>query len=284
MIKINQLFFEYSKGQNLFEKLDLEIPSGNVYGLLGKNGAGKTTLLKLIAGLLFTRRGTCEVMDYKSEFRRPEMLTELYFIPEEFYLPPIRITDYISSHAPFYPRFDLTRLKDYLTGFQLPEISRLSNLSYGQKKKFLLAFGLATDCKLLILDEPTNGLDIPTKSQFRKLLAGSLSADRTFLISTHQVRDMENLIDPIIILEEGSIIFNASMDTVSRRLAVTLQSEIPDETDVLYYEKVLGGYAVMKENAAEAETKIDLELLFNAVINNRAKIGEIFGREASHAA
>jgi len=284
MIKINQLFFEYSKGQNLFEKLDLEIPSGNVYGLLGKNGAGKTTLLKLIAGLLFARRGTCEVMDYKPEFRRPEMLRELYFIPEEFYLPPIRITDYINSHAPFYPRFDLTRLKDYLTGFQLPEISRLSNLSYGQKKKFLLAFGLATDCKLLILDEPTNGLDIPTKSQFRKLLAGSLSADRTFLISTHQVRDMENLIDPIIILEEGSIIFNASMDTVSRRLAVTLQSEIPDESNVLYYEKVLGGYAVMKENAAEAETKIDLELLFNAVINNRAKIGEIFGREASHAA
>ena len=278
------MFFEYSKGQNLFEKLDLEIPSGNVYGLLGKNGAGKTTLLKLIAGLLFTRRGTCEVMGYKSEFRRPEMLRELYFIPEEFYLPPIRITDYISSHAPFYPRFDQTRLKDYLTGFQLPENSRLSNLSYGQKKKFLLAFGLATDCKLLILDEPTNGLDIPTKSQFRKLLAGSLSADRTFLISTHQVRDMENLIDPIIILEEGSIIFNASMDTVSRRLAVTLQSEVPDESNVLYYEKVLGGYAVMKENAAEAETKIDLELLFNAVINNRAKIGEIFGREASHAA
>jgi len=284
MIKINQLFFEYSKGQNLFEKLDLEIPSGNVYGLLGKNGAGKTTLLKLIAGLLFARRGTCEVMDYKPEFRRPEMLRELYFIPEEFYLPPIRITDYINSHAPFYPRFDLTRLKDYLTGFQLPEISRLSNLSYGQKKKFLLAFGLATDCKLLILDEPTNGLDIPTKSQFRKLLAGSLSADRTFLISTHQVRDMENLIDPIIILEEGSIIFNASMDKVSRRLAVTLQSEVPDESNVLYYEKVLGGYAVMKENAAEAETKIDLELLFNAVINNRAKIGEIFGQEASHAA
>ena len=284
MIKINQLFFEYSKGQNLFENLDLEISPGNVYGLLGKNGAGKTTLLKLIAGLLFTRRGTCEVMDFKSEFRRPEMLRELYFIPEEFYLPPIRITDYINSHAPFYPRFDLTRLKDYLTGFQLPEISRLSNLSYGQKKKFLLAFGLATDCKLLILDEPTNGLDIPTKSQFRKLLAGSLSADRTFLISTHQVRDMENLIDPIIILEEGSIIFNASMDIVSRRLAVTLQSEVPDESNVLYYEKVLGGYAVMKENAAEAETKIDLELLFNAVINNRAKIGEIFGREASHAA
>jgi len=225
------MFFEYSKGQNLFKNLDLEIPSGNVYGLLGKNGAGKTTLLKLIAGLLFTRCGTCEVMNYKPELRRPEMLHELYFIPEEFYLPPIRITDYISSHAPFYPRFDQTRLKDYLTGFQLPENSRLSNLSYGQKKKFLLAFGLATDCKLLILDEPTNGLDIPTKSQFRKLLAGSMSDDRTFLISTHQVRDMENLIDPIIILEEGSIIFNASMAQVSSRLAVTLRSEIPDESN-----------------------------------------------------
>ena len=283
MIQINQMFFEYSKGQNLFEKLSLKLAPGNVYGLLGKNGAGKTTLLKLITGLLFPISGECKVLGFKPGERSPLLLRELFFIPEEFYLPPVKIEEYIKLYAPFYPRFDNDRFNTYRNDFILATATSLSNLSYGQKKKFLLAFGLATGCRLLILDEPTNGLDIPTKSQFRKILAGSMNDERTFIISTHQVRDMENLIDPIIILDEGEIIFNADMADVTDHLSVGLQQDEPKETDTLYFEKVLGGYAVMTVNRTGVATKIDLEILFNAVINKRAEIDKIFHKEVQHA-
>ncbi len=282
MVKFDKLFFEYSAGQHLFEKLTLDIPAGNIYGLLGKNGAGKTTLLKLMAGLLFPQKGDCTVMNHIPALRSPELLQELFFIPEEFYLPPVKISEYETLYAPFYPRFDSTRFAGYLADFKLPAGSRLSSLSYGQKKKFLLAFGLATDCHLLILDEPTNGLDIPTKSQFRKLLASSMTDERTFIISTHQVRDMENLIDPVIILDEGEIIFNASVAEVTEKLMVGLLSEEPDPAQVLFYEKVLGGYAVMSENREGIDSKIDLEILFNAVVNNRDKMSEMFHREVQN--
>lgn len=283
MIQINQMFFEYSKGQHLFEKLSLELAPGNVYGLLGKNGAGKTTLLKLIAGLLFPISGECKVLGFKPGERSPLLLRELFFIPEEFYVPPVKIEEYIKLYAPFYPRFDNDRFNAYRDDFILATAASLSNLSYGQKKKFLLAFGLATGCKLLILDEPTNGLDIPTKSQFRKILAGSMNDERTFIISTHQVRDMENLIDPIIILDEGEIIFNAGLAEVTDHLSVTLQPDEPKPDTVLYYEKVLGGYAVMSQNTDGIDTKIDLEILFNAVINKRAEINTLFHEEMQHA-
>lgn len=283
MIQINQMFFEYSQGQNLFEKLSLELAPGNVYGLLGKNGAGKTTLLKLIASLLFPISGECKVLGFKPGERSPLLLRELFFIPEEFYLPPVKIAEYIKLYAPFYPRFDSALFNTYRHDFQLPAQAHLSGISYGQKKKFLIAFGLATNSQLLILDEPTNGLDIPTKSQFRKILAGSMNDERTFIISTHQVRDMENLIDPIIILDEGEIIFNASLAEVTDYLSVTLQQDEPKPDTVLYYEKVLGGYAVMNQNTNGIDTKIDLEILFNAVINKRAEIDKIFHKEVQHA-
>ncbi len=282
MLTINDLSFEYTRGQQLFTGLNLELPAGNIYGLLGKNGAGKTTLLKLLSGLLFPQAGKCEVLGFHPEKRNPKLLQEIFFIPEEFYLPPVKVGEYLALFSPFYPRFNSSHFNSYLSDFNLPAAARLSNLSYGQKKKFLLAFGLATDCHLLILDEPTNGLDIPTKSQFRKLLASSMTEERTFLISTHQVRDMENLIDPIIILDDGEIIFNAAMATVTEKLTVELLPEVSDQSNVLYCDKVLGGYAALSENLDGIESKIDLEILFNAVINNRERVAGIFSMEVQH--
>ncbi len=283
MIQIRNLSFEYKPGQNLFKKLDMNIESGNIYGLLGKNGAGKTTLLKLIGGLLFPQAGNCDVMEFTPELRQPQFLQEFFFIPEEFYLPPVKLEEYIKLYAPFYPRFDREQFNDYRSKFDLPDNGKLTSLSYGQKKKLLLAFGLATNCRLLILDEPTNGLDIPTKSQFRKLLAGAMTDERTFIISTHQVRDMEKLIDPVIILDDGNIIFNQNLNSVTDRLAVSLVDELPEEKEYLYAEKVLGGYAIMQENTDNKDTKIDLELLFNAVISNRDKLAGIFSQEVENA-
>ncbi|MBU4445117.1 ABC transporter ATP-binding protein [bacterium] len=280
MIKMTDLTFAYKNKPPLFSELNLQISDGNIYGLLGKNGAGKTTLLKIICGLLFPQKGTCSVLAFAPSGRIPEMLQEIYFIPEEIYTPPLKISEYLKLYAPFYPRFDHQSFGQYIKTFDLPRNDRLTSLSYGQKKKFLVAFGLATNCRLLILDEPTNGLDIPSKSQFRKLLAASLSEDRIIIISTHQVRDIGNLIDPIIILDGGNVIFNQSIDDISRKLAVRLQKTEPGKDDVLYSEKTLGGYVVIDENRGESESNLDIELLFNAVINNQQRMGELFTREA----
>jgi ABC-2 type transport system ATP-binding protein len=199
----------------------------------------------------------------------------VYFLPEEFNTPAISPSLYQALYAPFYPRFDAARLHEYMVEFELAQDKRLSEYSYGQKKKFLVAFGLASGCRLLLLDEPTNGLDIPSKGQFRRLLARSGEEQRIILVSTHQVRDLENLINPVIILDEGRVIFQRSLEEIGRRLQMSLEREPPGEA--LYTEATLGGYVVVRENRTSDETRIDLEVLFNTVIANRDRVRELFG-------
>ncbi|WP_020529227.1 ATP-binding cassette domain-containing protein [Flexithrix dorotheae] len=278
MINIQDLSYSYTKKKKLFDQLSLELPSGNIYGLLGKNGAGKSTLLKIIAGLLTPNSGSCEVFGFAPLDRNPSFLKDIYFISEEFHVPPVKIKTFVNVYAPFYPNFDHEAFNRNIAEFSLPTDQKLSNMSYGQKKKFLICFGLATNCKLLILDEPTNGLDIPSKSKFRKIVASSMSDERSFIISTHQVRDMENLIDPIIIVDNGKIIFNYSYEEVTRKLAFKTEIELSNPDYTLYSESALGGYAVVTENQANEETETDLETLFNAVISNKDKVSEIFNK------
>ena len=276
MVNIQDLGFAYKNRKNLFSGLKLKLSPGNIYGLLGKNGVGKTTLLKIISGLLFSQTGLCTVMGKNSRDRATSFLQEIYFIPEEFYTPQITIKQYEALYSPFYPRFDKNMFHSYNDEFKLSGSDLLSAFSYGQKKKFLLSFGLATLSKVFIMDEPTNGLDIPSKSQFRKLIASSITEDRIFIISTHQVRDMENLIDPIIILEDGKIIFHQNMEEISGKLLVALQQQEPAAGEVLYYDRVPGGFSVIKENKTGEDSKIDLEILFNAVITNRINFNTMF--------
>jgi ABC-2 type transport system ATP-binding protein len=276
MIKIENLSFSYNQKQTLFDDLSLTLPSGNIYGLLGKNGAGKTTMLKIICGLLFPKKGNLKVSGLQPQDRYPEFLREVFLITEEFNLPSLSMESYVRFYSPFYPRFNYRLFDDYLHEFRLPRELKLSAMSYGQRKNFLLSFGLATDCKLLILDEPTNGLDIPSKSQFRKIIASAVHEQRSFIISTHQVRDMENLIDPIIILDEGKIIFFQDYEQISKKLSISRQTEKPDSQTVIYYETSLGGYTVVKENTCMEETRMNLEVLFNAIVGNKEKINKIF--------
>lgn len=276
MIQIENLCFSYTRKQMLFDQLSVQLPAGNIYGLLGKNGAGKSTLLYLITGLLFPKKGSVDVMHFEPKNRAPQFLREIYLVTEEFSLPSMKMERFVSLYSPFYPRFNHSLLDEYLNEFNLPRDKKLTDLSYGQKKNFLLSFGLATDCRLLILDEPTNGLDIPSKSQFRKIVANAIHEERSFIISTHQVRDMENLIDPIIILDEGKIVFHQSIEKISERLAFSRQTQAPDNNTVVYSESSLTGYSVVKQNTNMTETNINLEMLFNAVISNKQGITEIF--------
>lgn len=278
MIQIEGLSFGYGPKKPVFDQLSLTLPSGNIYGLLGKNGAGKSTLLKLISGLLFPVQGRLEVVGFRPRDRYPHFLSEIYVVTEEFHLPSLKIEQYLSLFSPFYPRFNRSLFDEYINEFKLPRDQKLTALSYGQRKNFLLSFGLATDCKLLILDEPTNGLDIPSKSQFRKLVANAIHEDRSFIISTHQVRDMENLIDPIIILDEGQIVFFENYESISKKISITRQTELPKDHTLVYAESYLGAYTVVAENTNQEETSMNLEILFNAVVSNKSKVNEIFKR------
>lgn len=276
MIHIENLSFAYSQNSQLFDQLSLTLPSGNIYGLLGKNGAGKSTFLKLITGLLFPERGNVNVLGYHPKDRYPQFLREIYLITEEFHMPSVTIQEYVNLYSPFYPRFNSILFEDYIREFNLLKHQKLSVLSYGQKKNFLLSFGLATDCKLMILDEPTNGMDIPSKSVFRKIVANAIHDDRSFIVSTHQARDMENLIDPIIIMDEGKIIFFQNYEQISKKLTITKEKEIQNTDDVIYSESTFGGHTVVKENTSMDETNMNLEILFNTVINSKEKINNIF--------
>ena len=278
MIEIRDLSFSYSR-EKLFSQLNLSLRPGNICGLLGKNGAGKTTLLKVLAGLLFPQHGETRIMGLRPNDRLPGFLQELSFLPEEFSLPSVSPKKYERLYAPFYPRFNSELFSNYLAEFELDPNQNLDRCSFGQKKKFLLAFGLSTDCRLTLLDEPTNSLDIPSKRQFRKALASVLTEDRLIVISTHQARDLENLIDPVVIVDQGQIIFNHSLEEISNRLCVRRQSNPPSADEVFYSEKTMEGYLVVAENTEHEETRLDLELLFNTVIQSRERISEAFHKE-----
>lgn len=278
MIEIRDLSFSYGR-EKLFSQLNLSLRPGNICGLLGKNGAGKTTLLKLLAGLLFPQNGETRIMGLRPDDRSPVFLQELSFLPEEFSLPSVSPRKYERLYAPFYPRFRSELFSTYLAEFELDSNQNLDRCSFGQKKKFLLAFGLSTDCTLTLLDEPTNNLDIPSKRQFRKALASVLTEDRLIVISTHQARDLENLIDPVVILDEGRIIFNHSLEEISNRLCVRHQPNPPSADEVFYSEKTMEGYLVVAENTEHEEAKLDLELLFNTVIQSRERLSEAFHKE-----
>jgi ABC-2 type transport system ATP-binding protein len=283
VIEIRDMSFGYTR-EMLFEHLDLVLEPGSIYGLLGKNGAGKTSLLKLISGLRFAREGTCRVLGWDAKKRPVHLLEDIFMMAEEFNVPPLHPLSYEALYAPFYPRFDHGVFRDNLKEFEVSEKKRLTEISFGQKKKFLLAFGLAAGCKVLLLDEPTNGLDIPSKSQFRKLLAAACRDDRIILVSTHQVRDMENLIDPIIVLEGGRIIFQQPMHEVTRRLSAHMEPSEPSGDGVLFADKTLGGWVVVRPSVGGEETHMDLETLFNTVISNQRKIADIFaGAEKTEA-
>lgn len=282
MVELNNIQFSYKKKKPLFNGLQMQLSSGYIYGLLGKNGAGKTSLLKHISGLLYPNSGECQVNGQRVSEREPEVLQDIYFIPEEFALPPTSISQYVASTAPFYPLFNREQLNAYLEEFELARDEKLSAMSYGQKKKFLIAFGLATNARLLILDEPTNGLDIPSKSQFRKIMASALTEEKLIIISTHQVRDLENFIDIVVVLEKGQIVFKHSIADISEKLRFVQDIREAAPEKVLYSEEAAGRKAGILKNTSEQESRVDLEILFNGIVKNSAALEAALNKQQNY--
>ncbi len=276
MFIINQLSFGYNKRTgNLFEDFSLELKAGNVYGLLGKNGAGKSTLIYLMTGLLTPQAGEVLFDGENVRQRLPKTMSDIFLVPEEFELPQLTLKKYVSINAPFYPRFSMEDMERYLDIFEMSGMMdvKLHALSMGQKKKVFMAFAFATNTRVLIMDEPTNGLDIPSKSQFRKLVTTGMSDDKLMLISTHQVRDISDILDHVVIIDQSHVLLNTGMADVMSRIAFRPLRE--GDQPIFVLQSPFGPLGAVPASDGE-ETKVDLEMLFNATLQNPAAINQLF--------
>ncbi|GAB2488712.1 ABC transporter ATP-binding protein [Algoriphagus taiwanensis] len=263
-VVIEQMGFSYPGKPKLFEGLDLTLASGQVVGLLGKNGAGKSSFLQILAGLLFPNDGQLSVFGYIPEQRSPAFLQEVFFVPDENFLP-----EHLSAQAyqlilqPFYPRFDRETFTRLLDRFEVNSQEKIKNLSFGQQKKVGLAMALSSGCALILLDEPTNGLDISSKSAFRKELISVLSEDQTVVIATHLIRDLENTLDRVMILDQGQIKLDADLSDLADSLHFGFsQSEV---SDAIFSQSSALGVQFIQERTTQAQTVVNLELLFEGV-------------------
>lgn len=279
MISISDITFAYDNKRNLFEHLSLELKPGRIYGLLGKNGAGKSTLLKLITGLRYARTGQITLQGEPVENRNSHTLAQYYFLPEEIASYDISTLNFAKMYGAFYPLFSMEDFMRYLSIFDIEETDKsLQKLSLGQKKKVHIAFALATHTPLLIFDEPTNGLDIPSKSSFRRAMAEAADSERLIIISTHQVRDLHSLIDNTIILDNGQILLNEANEHISEKLAFQVEHLQDNMEGVLYSEQGIEGILTVRENTGHIDSQVNLELLFNAAITCPERIKSIFNQ------
>ncbi len=272
MIQTTQLSFGYSAKREVLSDLNLRLAPGHIYGLLGKNGVGKSTLLKILSGVL-RGCGTCMVGGHIPAERTPEFLGNIRLVHENEAIPPLNIRQLQSVTAPFYPTFDTALLDRALQEFEVPTDRRLTTLSLGQQKKALISLALACNTRYLFMDEPTNGMDIPSKCAFRRIV-GSLSREgRTILISTHQVDDLETLIDSVVILESAGILLNETLARIGSllRFGVAAEGEEP-----YYSEPTLRGVMSVLPNQTGAQEPVDVKLLFNAVVTHPELFRELF--------
>ena len=274
MIEIRNLNFSYKKTP-VFSNISLSFREGNIYGLLGENGVGKTTLLKLICGLQRPTAGTCTIDGLTSHDRLPEMLQRIVFLPDEVKLPDNSTPQcFVDELRPFYPNFAQGTFLHLMQEFEVEPDRKFKEMSFGQQKKSLISAALSLNTDYVLLDEPTNGLDIPSKTQFRSTLSKIADEGKTIIISTHQVKDVENLIDPIVILSNNAVLLNAPVQRITEKLLFEYSSE--QRPDALYSEMQPGGYLNVVANTTGEESQLNIEALFNAVLRNKNTFKELF--------
>ena len=307
MIKIENLKFSYGS-KSIFEGVSTELKPGMIYGLLGQNGVGKTTLLKLLAGLLKPQEGSCTIeipqsgaaqqggtqRKYGAERqdgaamqcgaaqparliphrRRPDFLEKVFYLPEDVVAPGVKIETYVKNTCSFYPNFSYEKFARIADEFKVETDCKFNKLSFGQQKKAFIAMALSMGTEVLLLDEPSNGLDIPSKIALRKSIAENITEEQTVIISTHQVKDLESIIDPIIILDHKGVLLNRSVEEISEKLHFSLSAN--ECKEALYSQQQFNGFLTIKENLNGEETKPDLEALFNCCLSNKERIKELF--------
>jgi len=279
MIEVENLSFTYGRRKSkVLEDFSMKLDKGSVYGLLGKNGTGKSTLLYLMAGLLRPQTGNVLYKGVDVKKRYPDTLQDMFLVPEEFALPNVSLKQYVKLNAPFYPNFSDELLNTCLRDFDMNEDIHLGELSMGQKKKAFMCFALATNTSLLMMDEPTNGLDIPSKSQFRKVIASGMSDDKAVIISTHQVRDIDSLLDHVLIMDGSKLLLNESVSTICEKLYFAEQGMNEPTEGALYVQPSVQGNSVILPNEYGEDSKMNLEVLFNAMLAERERMQQMFNR------
>lgn len=273
MIQIEKLGFSYGQVPVL-KNITMNLEPGKIYGLLGENGVGKTTLLTLLAGLKKPLQGSIDIDGSAPYSRTPQVLENQFYLADEMLPVPMKAAEYARITGEFWPNYKQDTFEEIMELFENTSDKKMSEMSTGQLKKTYISLALALGCKYLFLDEPTNGLDIPSKAQFRSALMKYTGEDSTIVISTHQVRDLENIIDPIIILDRQDVLLNASLEEISRKLYFDYGTQLHPES--LYSEQLPGGLIQVYPNAEGADSKVNIEALFNAVHHNKEFIKGLF--------
>ena len=273
MIDISNLSFSYGSN-TVLQNISLKLEEGRIYGLLGENGVGKTTLLTLLCGLKKPQQGSITV-DGRNPFdREPSLLSDQFYLADEVTPVHAKAMSFAKEHGVFWPGFDLDKFFTILSELEVSADQRMDAMSAGQLKKTWIAFALACNAKYYYMDEPTNGLDIPSKAQFRKAVTKYTSEDSILIISTHQVRDLENIIDPIIILDNQEVLVNATMEEISAKLFFDYGTEL--KADALYLEQTPGGCIQVYPNVTGEESKVNVEAFFNTVHAHKDVIKAMF--------
>lgn len=279
MIEVENLSFSYGRRKSMvLEDFSMKLDKGSIYGLLGKNGTGKSTLLYLMAGLLRPQTGNVLYKGVDVKKRYPDTLQDMFLVPEEFALPNVSLKQYVKLNAPFYPNFSDELLNACLRDFDMNVDIHLGELSMGQKKKAFMCFALATNTSLLMMDEPTNGLDIPSKSQFRKVIASGMSDDKAVIISTHQVRDIDSLLDHVLIMDGSKLLLDESVSSICEKLYFAEQGMNEPTEEALYVQPSVQGNSVILPNEYGEDSKLNLEVLFNAILAERERMQQMFKR------
>lgn len=273
MIRIENLGFSY--GDNVVLKnITMTLEEGKIYGLLGENGVGKTTLLTLLCGLKKAKEGNITIDGHNPAKREPSFLSDQYFLSDEVPEVNMTATEYARNYGKFWRNFNMETFLEVMSVFENDATWKMNRMSFGQLKKTYISFALACNCRHIFMDEPTNGLDIPSKAQFRKAVTKYTGEDSTLLISTHQVRDLENIIDPIIILDRQDVLLNATVKEISDKLFFDYSNE--KQEGALYSEMTPGGCIQVYPNTYAEESKVNIEALFNTVHLHKELIKGMF--------
>lgn len=229
LIKARGLSKRYGSLRAL-DKVDFDIEEGCIVGLIGPNGAGKTTVLKAVLGLTGFD-GELDVLGHDPRKARERLMQEVCFIADVAVLPRwLKVGNALSFVEAVHPRFNRERAMHFLERTKISQKSKVGQLSKGMVTQLHLALIMAIDAKLLVLDEPTIGLDILYRKEFySNLLNDYFDGKRTILVTTHQVEEIEKLLTHLMFIDNGRIVLNDSMEAVGEKYVEVLVN--PDQTE-----------------------------------------------------